>query len=78
MCKLIRLLKKLESIGRRILLSKEINQWYDDNGDKTHRLNYDLDENAIVFDLGGYEGQWSSDIFSKYCCHIYIFLKLDF
>jgi hypothetical protein len=27
----------------------------------------------MVFDVGGYEGQWSSDIFSKYVCHIHIF-----
>ena len=42
-------------------------QWFKDNGDKTHRLNYNLNEKSIVFDLGGYEGQWASDIFSKYC-----------
>ncbi len=47
--------------------------WIKDNGDKTHRLQYDLSEQSIVIDLGGYEGQWSSDIFSMYCCQIYIF-----
>jgi len=48
-------------------------KWRQDRGDKTHRLDYDLNENSVVFDLGGYEGQWSSDIFSRYCCNIYIF-----
>ena len=47
--------------------------WFEIQGDKTLRLNYELDEESIVFDLGGYEGQWSSDIFSKYCSHIHIF-----
>ncbi len=47
--------------------------WFRDNGDKTLRLNYDLNQNSVVIDLGGYEGQWSSDLFSKYCCNIYIF-----
>ncbi len=47
--------------------------WFKDSGDKTHRLNYDLNEKSIVFDLGGFEGQWASDIFSKYCCTIYVF-----
>lgn len=47
--------------------------WFKHNGDKTLRLNYDLKETSVVFDLGGYEGQWSSDIFSKYCCNIYLF-----
>jgi len=47
--------------------------WRKIQGDKTLRLQYDLDENSLVFDVGGYEGQWASDIFSKYCCLIYIF-----
>ena len=47
--------------------------WIRDNGDRTHRLQYDLSEKDIVIDLGGYEGQWASDIFSMYCCQIYIF-----
>lgn len=47
--------------------------WIRDNGDKTHRLQYNLSEQDIVIDLGGYEGQWASDIFSMYCCQIYIF-----
>ncbi|MFM9839133.1 MAG: FkbM family methyltransferase [Cyclobacteriaceae bacterium] len=42
-------------------------------GDKTLRLNYELHKDSIVFDLGGYEGQWASDIFSKYQCTIYLF-----
>lgn len=37
------------------------------------RINYDLNSHSLVFDLGGYEGQWASDIFSKYQCLIYIF-----
>lgn len=47
--------------------------WFANKGDKTHRLNYNLDEASLVFDLGGYEGQWASDIFSKYACNILIF-----
>ena len=50
-----------------------VDSWYATGGDKTLRLNYELDENSIVFDVGGYEGQWASDIFSKYCCTIFIF-----
>lgn len=47
--------------------------WFRDQGDKTLRLDYDLNESSIVFDLGGYEGQWASDIFSMYCCFIHVF-----
>lgn len=50
--------------------------WFRDNGDKTHRLHYDLHASSIVFDLGGYEGQWASDIFAMYQCHIHVFEPL--
>jgi FkbM family methyltransferase len=48
-------------------------QWLKDNGDRTHRLKYDLTAQSLVLDLGGYEGQWSSEIFSMYCCTIHNF-----
>lgn len=48
-------------------------QWIKDDGDYTLRLEYDLDERSIVFDVGGYKGQWASDIFSKYQPKIFIF-----
>lgn len=53
--------------------AKRVVQWFKDEGDKTLRLNYDLDTPSMVFDLGGYEGQWSSDIYSMYNCTIFIF-----
>src|SRR5256885_11505788 len=51
-----------------------LNKWYkeDPRNLKRSSFNY-LDENSIVFDLGGYEGQWSSDIYSRYNCIIHIF-----
>lgn len=51
--------------------------WSRDNGDMTLRLEYPLDHSSTVFDLGGYEGQWTSDIFSKYCCFIYVFEPVE-
>ena len=47
--------------------------WFKAGGDKTLRLNYPLASSSVVVDVGGYEGQWASDIFSKYCCNIIIF-----
>jgi len=47
-------------------------KWKKDDAEKL-RLDYNLNENSVVFDLGGYEGQWASDIFSKYLSSIYIF-----
>jgi FkbM family methyltransferase len=51
--------------------------WFKAQGDKTYRLNYDLDENSLVLDIGGYEGQWASDIYSRYCCTIQVFEPVE-
>ena len=53
---------------------KVLHSWISVKGDEKLRLNYgDLNEKSIVFDVGGYKGQWASDIFSKYLCTIYVF-----
>jgi len=48
-------------------------KWYSEDGDSTYRLNYDLSDESIVFDLGGYKGQWASDIFAKYRPSVFVF-----
>ena len=50
-----------------------IQEWRNIKGDQTLRLDYDLNQNSLVLDVGGYEGQWSSDIYSRYRCKIIIF-----
>jgi len=55
------------------LQSERCQPWFTDNGDQTLRLNYDLNENSIVFDLGGYKGEFAADIYCKYSATIYIF-----
>ena len=65
-----------KSIGNKLYLTKQSRRcrpWFDIDGDSTLRLEYSLNENSVVFDLGGYKGQWASDIFSRYCCNIYVF-----
>ena len=51
----------------------QINAWWKSNGDQTHRINYPLNKNSLVFDVGGYKGDWSDIIFEKYNCYIKIF-----
>ena len=46
--------------------------WYQENQDDTLRVDYDLNSNSLVFDLGGYKGDWSDEIAARYCCNIYI------
>jgi FkbM family methyltransferase len=47
--------------------------WYADGGDDRFRFDYDLDERSLVVDLGGYEGQWASDLYARQRCRIAIF-----
>jgi FkbM family methyltransferase len=54
------------------LNSEEIVRWFRDRGDETHNLNYDLNENSTVMDLGGYTGVWVQQIIDKYSPNIYI------
>ena len=51
--------------------------WFRDQGDKTLRLDYELDEHSLVFDVGGYEGQWASDIFARFRSTIHIFEPVE-
>ena len=60
-------------IKDRFRFSKQQRSWFKANGDKTFRLKYDLNTESLVFDIGGYGGEWAGDIFSKYSCRIYIF-----
>lgn len=56
------------------LQKQELDKWFADNGDLTHRLNYDeLTPLSFVMDIGGYHGQWSSNIYAKYNCSVTIF-----
>lgn len=41
--------------------------------DETLRYSYSLNENSVVFDLGGYEGEFAQKMFDKYGCNIYVF-----
>lgn len=53
--------------------AKRVLPWFSDNGDKTLRLNYNLNSSSLVLDLGGYEGQWASDIYAMYNCKVFVF-----
>lgn len=49
-----------------------IYKWFNDNGDYTHNLNYNLNEDSVVIELGGYKGIWVDQISSKYNSNIYV------
>ena len=48
-------------------------EWRRQNGDYTYRINYDLNNNSVVVDLGARHGNWCSLIRNKYNSKIYCF-----
>lgn len=54
------------------LHAESIKKWFKDNGDYTHNLNYQLNEDSNVVELGGYIGVWSQQIINKYNCNVFI------
>ena len=65
--------KKVKSKLLPTYIEKETMRWERDGGDFELRFNYNLDENSIVFDLGGFKGNFSSDLYARMPCKIYIF-----
>ena len=53
-----------------------VNPWFEVNGDETLRLDYELNESSVVFDVGGYKGEFARDIFCKYQAFIFLFEPL--
>lgn len=50
-----------------------VRRWYADGGDDRFRFAYTLGPDSLVLDIGGYEGQWASDLYSRYRCRIVVF-----
>jgi len=63
-----------------ILREKEniyLNKWYLDNGEEKLRYDYPLGESSIVFDVGGYLGEFAEKISEKYNSTVYFFEPVD-
>jgi FkbM family methyltransferase len=48
-------------------------RWVACNGDQTLRQEYALSPGEVVVDLGGYHGQWASDIYARYRTRVFVF-----
>jgi FkbM family methyltransferase len=48
-------------------------RWFADRGDETLRLDYPLNTASVVFDLGGYKGDFAADINSRFGADVYLF-----
>jgi len=52
----------------------EVRRWFRDGGDATLRVDYpELSDESVVFDLGGYKGEFAQAINHKYGCTVYVF-----
>lgn len=52
--------------------TKRVRAWTRDDGEEL-RLSYDLNENSLIMDVGGYEGKWAEEIHKRYGSKIFIF-----
>ena len=73
-----RLSRVFEALAYRVApppspFEQELTRWRAARGDETLRVDYDLDADSVVLDLGGYKGQWTSDITARYGCRIHVF-----
>lgn len=50
----------------------EVKRWFADKGDYTHNITYDLNEDSVIMDLGGYTGVWAKQMIDKYNPNVYI------
>lgn len=69
--------QKTKYLYRRYILrdvfKAEVRRWQEDDGDRTLRLSYDLNKQSVVFDLGGYIGDFASQIYNKHGSNVYLF-----
>ena len=50
-----------------------IDTWNEVKGEETLRLNYNLNSNSIVIDVGGFEGNWAAEIHACYSASVLVF-----
>jgi len=55
---------------------QDFQKWLRDNGEAL-RYQYDLDENSVIIDLGGFKGEWSENIIKLFNPYIHIFEPIN-
>lgn len=51
----------------------EVARWFRNKGDETLRLDYDLSKESVVFDVGGYQGDFANKINKRFGSKVYVF-----
>ena len=77
MKRMISLLKTFQKCMRQKYFPTEqdisIKKWRADGGDYNLVPVHDLNENSLVFDVGGFHGDFAAEIYARYSCSIKIF-----
>lgn len=66
-------LNKPSASSPEYISAQRAKKWFEDKGDETLRLDYDLNSHSVVFDIGGYKGEFAAQMICKYDCTVYIF-----
>ncbi|MFN4915155.1 MAG: FkbM family methyltransferase [Sphingomonadales bacterium] len=53
--------------------AQRVEPWFKAKGDETLRLNYPLNENSMVLDVGSYEGDFAAYMSERYHCFVHAF-----
>lgn len=56
---------------------KRARPWFEDPNHQALRSEYPLDADSLILDVGGYEGSWTSEMFSRYLCKVEIFEPVE-
>lgn len=71
------LIRKVKNFVRREVLRDPFlltaKRWFRDQGDSTLRVNYPLGADSVVWDVGGYKGDFAHELNSRYGCKVYLF-----
>ena len=66
-------LRRIRSMFWRTQTERSYQRWLADLGDDTRRLDYPLDPDSIVLDVGGYEGTWAERMIERFGCTVHVF-----
>ncbi len=66
-------INKPSSSNPEYISAQRATKWFQDKGDETLRLDYDLNNDSVVFDIGGYKGEFAAQMICRYDCTVYIF-----
>lgn len=70
---LARALERIRNRAHRREYREMVRRWYADGGDERFRFDYELHPESLVLDVGGYQGQWASDLYARRPCRILVF-----